>query len=426
MLAFSSQPRTDRPNVMSKLKNTHAKLGALQAEDGSLLVNGIPIELIAERVGQTPFYVYDRAAITARVAELRAALPSLVKLHYAIKANPMPAVVAHMKPLVDGFDVASHREMLVALDSGMQASEISFAGPAKREPELRAAIAAGICINCESETELERIEVQSEQLGIQPRVALRVNPAFELKGSGMKMAGSPKQFGIDAARIPAAMRRAKEAGLGFEGLHIYCGSQNLNADSIIEANLRTVELACRLQDETGIALEFINIGGGYGIPYFPGELALGLAKVGEALGRTLDANAVGLADTEIVVELGRFLVGEAGYYVTRVTDIKESQGHGFVMVDGGLHHHLANSGNFGQILRKNYPVVIGNKLGGTAGGTVSVVGPLCTPLDIVADKVQLPSVELGDLIVVLQSGAYGYTASPHLFLSHPVPLELLV
>ena len=133
-----------------------------------------------------------------------------------------------------------------------------------------------------------------------------------------------------------------------------------------------------------------------------------------------------LADTEIVVELGRFLVGEAGYYVTRVTDIKESQGHGFVMVDGGLHHHLANSGNFGQILRKNYPVVIGNKLGGTAGGTVSVVGPLCTPLDIVADKVQLPSVELGDLIVVLQSGAYDYTASPHLFLSHPVPLELLV
>lgn len=410
---------------MNRPTPTHARLRDLPSRDGKLLIGDVPVDVLAERVGQTPFYAYDRAALTARVSELRAALPGSVELHYAIKANPMPAVVGHLRGLVDGFDVASHREMLVALDSGMPAAEISFAGPAKREPELRAAIAADICVNCESETELERLATQSEQLGIAARVAIRVNPDFELKGSGMKMGGSPRQFGIDAERVPAAMQAVVDRGMRLEGLHIFCGSQNLRADAIVDANRKTVALAAELAERTGLALPLVNIGGGYGIPYFPGEEPLDLGVVGSALGETL-AGEPRLTDTRIVVELGRYIAGECGWYVARVTDVKQSQGHTFAMADGGLHHHLSNSGNFGQVLRKNYPVVIGNKLDSEAATETTVVGPLCTPLDLVADRMPLPTVETGDLVVVSQSGAYGYTASPHLFLSHPAPVEVLV
>ncbi|MEX2482310.1 MAG: pyridoxal-dependent decarboxylase, exosortase A system-associated, partial [Gammaproteobacteria bacterium] len=407
---------------MTRNKPRHGRLESICADQGELLINDVPLGRLADRVGRTPFYAYDRAALDERVAALRAALPARVSLHYAIKANPMPAVVAHMRGLVDGFDVASQREMLVALDSGMPPSEISFAGPAKQEHELRAAVAAGICINCESETELERIAAWAATLGVRARVALRVNPAFELKGSGMKMSGSPRQFGIDAERVPAAIVRLHDLGLVFEGLHIFCGSQNLNADSIIEANRLTVALAVELCGQAGSRPRFLNIGGGYGIPYFPGDEPLDVAAVGGALDETLDHHARALEGIEIVLELGRYLVGEAGYYVCRVSDIKVSQEHTFVMVDGGLHHHLANSGNFGQILRKNYPVVIGNRLDQPAQQTVSIVGPLCTPLDLVADRIDVPPVAIGDLVVVLQSGAYGYTASPQQFLSHPPPL----
>lgn len=411
---------------MDTHKDRHTRLTAVTARNGELLINQLPVGRVVERAGRTPLYAYDRAALGDRVRLLREHLPERVKLHYAVKANPMPAVVGHLRPLVDGFDVASQREMLVALDSGMSPAHISFAGPAKQEAELRSAVAAGICINCESETELERIAAQSRALGCAARVALRVNPDFELKGAGMKMTGSPRQFGIDAARVPAALHRVVAHGLVLEGLHIFCGSQNLRAEAIIEANARTVELACTLAASAPLKFRFINIGGGYGIPYFPGEAPLDLAAVGAALGQQLESHHVELADTDIVVELGRFLVGEAGYYITRVTDIKESQGQTFIMVDGGLHHHLANSGNFGQILRKNYPVIIANKLDTPGTQTVSIVGPLCTPLDIVADKLRVPAMAIGDLVVVLQSGAYGYTASPHFFLSHPPPLEVLI
>ncbi len=411
---------------MTADKPMHARLATVDMRSRELVINGEPLGRLVERVGRTPFYVYDRHAMTQRVAALRAALPARVKLHYAIKANPMPAVVGHMRGLVDGFDVASQREMMVALDSGMPAVEISFAGPAKQEPEIRAAVAAGICLNCESETELERIARHATALGLAARVALRVNPDFELKGSGMKMAGSPRQFGIDVARVPAVLARMRTLGLACAGLHIFCGSQNLKAEAIIEANQLTLELAVRLAHDAGIHFPFLNIGGGYGIPYFPGEPVLDLSAVGTALAGALAQHANALAGTDIVVEFGRYLVGEAGYYVTRVSDIKISQGQVFVMVDGGLHHHLANSGNFGQVLRKNYPVVIGNKLTEPVVTTASIVGPLCTPLDIVADKLAVPELAIGDLVVVLQSGAYGYTASPQRFLSHPEPLEILV
>ena len=394
--------------------------------DDCLVVGGMPLTRLAERVGRTPFYAYDRRLLTERVGQVRRLLPTGFKLHYAMKANPMPALVSHLVPLVDGLDVASSGELKVALDAGADPQEISFAGPGKSEPELAQAVASGILLNVESMREIEVLGRLSRAMQRIARVAVRVNPDFELKLSGMKMGGGPKQFGIDAEMVPEALSVIGRLGLAFEGFHIFSGSQNLKAQAICESQQRTMDLAIELAARAPAPVRVLNIGGGFGIPYFPGEAPLDLVPIGENL-RELAARArAALPEAAIVIELGRFLVGEAGLYVCRVVDRKLSRGHVFLVTDGGLHHHLAASGNFGQVIRKNYPVVIGNKVRGARRETASVVGPLCTPLDLLADRMDLAEAQPGDLVVVFQSGAYGASASPQAFLSHPPALEVLV
>ncbi len=407
-------------------KPTHVENPYFKVIDDCLQLGGIALPRLAARVGQTPFYAYDRAQLSTRVRELRQELPREIELHYAMKANPMPAVVQHMSTLVDGLDVASGRELKVALDTGMAPSKISFAGPGKSEQELSQAIAAGITINIESDRELERVQSVGLTLGIQPTVAVRVNPDFELKSSGMKMGGGPKQFGIDAESVPETLKRISELDVRFEGFHIFSGSQNLKAESIMEAHEKTFELAHRLSQFAPTPLRTLNIGGGFGIPYFPGETRLDVARVGENLSQLLHTVGPWLGDAAVVIELGRYLVGEAGIYVSRIMDKKVSRGHTYLVVDGGLHQHLSASGNFGQVIRKNYPAIIGNKVVGAKRELVSVVGPLCTPLDLLADKMELAEAEVGDLFVLFQSGAYGLSASPTAFLSHPAPIEVLI
>ncbi|HNR61371.1 MAG TPA: pyridoxal-dependent decarboxylase, exosortase A system-associated [Thauera sp.] len=394
--------------------------------DGELLVGGIPLRRLAARVGSTPFYAYDRTLLSARVAQLRSALPTGIELHYAMKANPMPALVGHMAPLVDGIDVASAGELKIALDAGTDPRCISFAGPGKRDAELRQAVAAGILINVESFRELAVLAEASQALGVPARVAVRVNPDFELKSSGMKMGGGPKPFGVDAEQVPALLRAIGRAELAFEGFHLFAGSQNLKAEAIVEAQQKSYALALRLAEHAPGPVRTLNLGGGLGIPYFPGEQRLDLAPIGAALGDIVAEAATALPGAAIVLELGRYLVGEAGIYVCRITDIKVSRGHTYLVTDGGLHHHLSASGNFGQVLRKNYPVTIGTRMGEPAAEAVSVVGPLCTPLDLIAERMALPQAAEGDLVVVFQSGAYGASASPQAFLGHPGVAEVLV
>jgi diaminopimelate decarboxylase len=394
--------------------------------DDCLHIGGMPLTRLAQRVGTTPFYAYDRAAIAARVAELRRQLPAGVLLHYAVKANPMPAVVQHLASLVDGLDVASAREMHVALDTGMAPSCVSFAGPGKTGAELACAAAAGIVVNVESAREVEVLAARSRASGTRPRVAVRVNPDFELKSSGMKMSGGSKPFGVDAEIVPALLARIGELGLDFEGFHIFSGAQNLRADAIQEAQKKTIQLGIRLAQYAPSPVRTLNIGGGFGIPYFPGDQPLDTAAVGAHLAQLLPEVTRHLPHARVVVELGRYLVGEAGIYVCRVIDRKISRGRVFLVTDGGLHHHLAASGNFGQVIRKNYPVLVGNRVTGKERERVSVVGPLCTPLDLLADDMEMTRADVGDLIAVLQSGAYGLTASPAAFLSHPDAAEVLV
>jgi diaminopimelate decarboxylase len=392
-----------------------------------LRIGGTPLDLLAEQVGSTPFFAYDRALLSERIAFLRATLPADLQLSYAIKANPMPAVVQHLSGLVDSFDVASADEMRVALDTPMPSTRVSFAGPGKTVAELTRAVAAGVTIEMESETEARRVAEVGERLGIRPRAAVRVNPDFQVKGSGMRMGGGPQQFGVDAEAVPALLQEIAGTDIELLGFHIFAGSQNLIAEVLCEAQRKTVELALRLADAAPGPVQYLNIGGGFGIPYFEKDQPLDLAAIGENLaGLLTDVVRPRLGDARIVTELGRYIVGECGYYVTRVVDRKVSRGKTFLVVDGGMHHQLAASGNFGQVIRRNYPVSIG--AGGDAGSpeTVSVVGCLCTPLDLLADGVTLPEAGIGDLVVVHQAGAYGLTASPTAFLSHPAPVEVLV
>jgi diaminopimelate decarboxylase len=404
----------------------HAVMRQFAVRDDCLQLGDLALTRLAQRVGRTPFYAYERGHIKARIAQLRAALPGAVQLHYAMKANPMPALVQMMAGLVDGIDVASGGELAGALDTTMDPHRISFAGPAKSWAELGCAVAAGVLINLESEAEMERVAIIGAQLGLTPRVAVRVNPDFELKYSGMKMGGGARQFGVDEQRVPAMLRRLGQLGLDFIGFHIYSGSQNLSADAISLAQAQSLQLALRLAAAAPGPLRLLNIGGGFGVPYFPGERALDVAAIGDRLEGVLDALQRAAPGAKLAIELGRYLVAEAGIYVCRIVERKVSRGQVFLIVDGGLHHHLAASGNFGQVIRKNYPVLIGNKVQGDARETVSVVGPLCTPLDLLADQMEMAKADVGDLVVVLQSGAYGLTASPTAFLGHPAPLEVLV
>ncbi|MEH3101881.1 pyridoxal-dependent decarboxylase, exosortase A system-associated [Sphingomonas adhaesiva] len=397
-------------------------------QSGMLTIGGERADALVAAHG-SPLFVYDMGAVRARIARFRAAMPAAVALHYAVKANPHPAVIAGMAPLVDGLDVASAGELAKAL-AVKPAGAISFAGPGKRDAELEAAIAAGATLNAESAGEVRRALAMGERLGVAPRLAVRVNPDLELRGSGMKMGGRASPFGVDAERVPELVCTIVGAGADWRGFHIFAGSQALDAGALVETQEATLALAARLADESGHLPPKVNLGGGFGIPHFAGDRALDVERIGAALGEALAASALTAAGTAYAIELGRWLVGEAGVYLTRVVDRKESRGETFVVVDGGLHHQLAASGNFGTVVRRNYPVAVAGRMGEAGGdedgGEASVVGCLCTPLDRLADRVALPPVAEGELIAVFIAGAYGLSASPVAFLGHPVPAEVVL
>jgi diaminopimelate decarboxylase len=392
-------------------------------EQGRLLIGGWDAEVLVGEAGGTPLFVYDTRRIADQVARFRSAMPSDVALHYAAKANPYAPLLETMANLVDGFDVASTGELGRVAHLGLP---ISFAGPGKRDQELETAIRAGVTVNLESEGEAERALAICSREGLAAKLAIRVNPPFGLKGSGQKMGGLPSQFGVDHDRVAALIRRVVDAGTEWQGLHIFAGSQALHADALIELQRETVALAASICEEAGHAPPHVNLGGGFGIPYFAKDEPLDVEAVGGALTNTLNERPKILTDTQFAIELGRWLVGEAGVYLARIVDRKESRGKTFLVTDGGLQHQLAASGNFGQLLRRNYPVAIASHFGAQAEEEFTITGCLCTPLDLLADEVMLPRAEVGDLVAIFCAGAYGLTASPTSFLSQPMAPEMLV
>jgi diaminopimelate decarboxylase len=366
-----------------------------QAIDGVLVIDGHKATDLA--ADGTPLFVYSASLIRERVASLRQALPKRLGLHYAVKANSYRPILELFASLVDGFDIASGGELEMLLTAGIDPAIVSFAGPGKRDRELEAAIAAGATLNLESEAEADRALRIAERIGKTPRLAIRVNPDFDLKGSGMKMGGGAKPFGIDAERVPALARLIFASGAEWRGFHIFAGSQALDAEAIVDTQRQTFDLAARLARESGAPLPHCNLGGGFGIPYFPGDTPVDTARVGEALEVQFSALPDELAETEFCIELGRHLVGEAGVYLCRVVDRKVSHGEVFLVTDGGLHHQLAASGNFGTVVRRNYPVAVATRFA-----------------------------EVGDLIAVFCAGAYGASASPATFLGQGPAREILV
>jgi len=391
--------------------------------DGQLLIGNRSANELVEEAGGSPLFAYNSAVVRDRVRQFRAAFPG-VALHYAVKANPFAPLLAHLAPLVDGFDLASAGE-LQALQASAAALPTSFAGPGKTDNDLAAALAAGVTVNLESEAEWARLHAAAGA-SRRPKVAVRVNPPFGLKGSGMKMGGLASPFGVDHDRVPALVRRIIDSGADWRGLHVYAGSQSLSAEAIIEAQRATVALAAEIAEAAGASPPEVNLGGGFGIPYFPGDQPLDVWAVGEALKQTLANRPTILRDTKFIIELGRWLVGEAGVYLTRVVDRKVSRGKTYLVTDGGLQHMLAATGNFGQLLRRNYPVAVASKFGAEPEEEVTIVGCLCTPLDLLADEVLLPRAQVGDLIAIFCAGAYGLTASPQAFLGMPAAREILV
>jgi len=394
-------------------------------DDGMLLIGGRRADDLVGEAGGTPLFVYDLAMIDLRIARFRAAFPS-VDLHYAMKANPYPPLLKHVWSRVDGVDLASGGELRIALDAGVDPQATSFAGPGKTDEDLEAAIAAGVTLNCESEGEAERILAISGRLGVTARVAVRVNPDFEIKGSGMRMGGGAKPFGVDSERVPALVRRLVEGVAAFRGFHIFAGSQALSAEALIEAQRESVALAAELSAAAGVAPPLVNLGGGFGIPYFHGEEMLDVEAIGDALAEVLNSRPQVLANTSFAIELGRWLVGECGVYLTRIADRKVSKGKTFLIVDGGMQHQLAASGNFGQVVRRNYPVAVAHGFGRAPDEEVTIVGCLCTPLDRLGDDVMTSRAMPGDIVAVFLAGAYGLSASPQAFLAQKPAIEMVV
>lgn len=394
-------------------------------QDAMLLIGGRRANALVAQAGDTPLFVYDLALVDAKIAAFRAAFPD-IHLHYAMKANPYLPLLRHVAKHVDGVDIASAGEMDLALEAGVKASRISFAGPGKRDEDLSDAVHEGVTLNAESEGEVERALAIAAKLGRRPRLAVRVNPDFEIKGSGMRMGGGAKPFGVDAARVPALVKRIMESGAEWRGFHIFAGSQALDPAALVEAQAATVALAAALSEAIGAPPPLVNLGGGFGIPHFHGEQPLDLAPIAAALAAALAARPAILGQTKFAIELGRWLVGEAGVYLTRIVDRKASHGKTFLITDGGMQHQLAASGNFGQLVRRNYPVAIASRFGAAPEEEVSITGCLCTPLDRLGDDVMMPRAAVGDLVAVFLAGAYGLSASPQAFLAQQPALEMIV
>lgn len=396
--------------------------------DGALRVGGLDLRALAEAHG-TPLFVYDAALLRRAYRALTTAVAGFAAVDYSVKANPNPVVIRVFREAGAGAEIASGAEFAAARAAGVPAERILFAGPGKSDADIAAVVAGGIGeIHLENAEEIARVAAAAPP-GRPVRVAVRVNPGAAAQGGAMRMGGKPSPFGFDEEELEAVVDRVEaEPRLHLTGLHLFAGTQGLSAGTLLAQWAYGLDLAARLGARTGRPLETIDLGGGLGIPYFAGDAALDLGALRDGLGplRARVAADPLLAPARIVLEPGRFLAGPAGVYVARVRAVKASRGSRFVITDGGMHHHLAASGNLGQVVKRDYPVVAVAEAPGTARAPAAVVGPLCTPLDMLARAAPLPELAAGDLVAVLQSGAYALTASPTGFLSHPTPAELLV
>ena len=400
---------------------------SFSVENGGLAIGGLTVCQLAERFG-TPLFVYDAGLLRRSLKRLRQAIGARVDIHYSVKANPNPHVIEVLVAEGAGLEIASAAEYLRARKAGAAPDRIIFAGPGKGVDELDFVIERGIGeIHLENEIELETVATIGQMRGVGVPVGIRVNPSSAAQGGAMRMGGKPAQFGFDEERLGDVIQGIRKApSLDLKGLHLFAGTQILDADVLHAQWRHGIDLAVRISGQLGEPITSVDLGGGLGIPYFKGEQPLDLDRLAELARPLFEDAAAKLPSTRIILEPGRYLAGPAGIYLAKVRAVKESRGQIYVVIDGGMHHHLAASGNLGQVIKKDYPQVLANRLDADHEVTASIVGPLCTPLDTIGRKVALPLPKPGDLLAVLQSGAYGLSASPGGFLSQPMPAEILI
>jgi diaminopimelate decarboxylase len=416
--------------MLTQIDKAHILAGRFGGlHEGEFAPAGVPVSRIAEEYG-TPFYLYHGEMIAERVRRVREALGGDVEVTYSVKANPNLAVCQLVaREQLTGAEVASSGELVVARAAGFAPEDIVFAGPAKTDEELRMAVEEGIfAVNVESLNEIDRLASIAEREGRKIGVGLRINPAAQLMGSQMRMGGTVGQFGLDEADLEEAVRRtlAYPDHLVLRGIHIYTATQVFDVDALLEHCRNIFEIALQTADLAGKPLEMVDFGGGFGVPYFEKMEEFDLERFGEGYGQLLASyrSDPRLHGCRFVFELGRYLVADAGVYVTRVVDVKGMKGKTFVTTDGGMNHHLTATGNMGQVFRKAYPLLNLSHTGEEEA--VAVAGPCCTPLDMFGTDIPLAEPKPGDLIGVFYSGAYGYSASNLGFLSHPTPAEVLL
>jgi len=397
-------------------------------QDNSLCIAGQSIAELIKSGIKPPCFLYSKDVIDRKIKFLRNTLPSEIRIHYSIKANPFPELVSHIKDYVDGLEVSSLAEMKIALATGIDSTNICLTGPGKSYEELEIAIKNNIVVSAESSLELHRLDEIGSEIMHKPSVLIRVNPTFTQKRAGMKMASGSSQFGIDAEQVPELLAWVNNSCIDLHGFHVYSGSQILDLEALCNSQRKTFELINMLASHLKQPVKTINIGGGFGIPYFSKHQPLDLASVANNLQLLIPTLAKGnfISPINPIVELGRYIVGESGIYLSEVVDKKVSRDKTYLVTNGGMHHQLAASGNLGQKNRKNFPVYIANKIDSQEKEIVNIVGKLCTPLDVIGDQITLSKAEVGDYIAILQSGAYGYSASPINFLSQPTAEEFLI
>jgi len=396
------------------------------SEDGQLMIGGLAAEDIVTEAGGTPVFAYDNNIIGGQIARLKAAMPDGLALYYSVSANPWDELLNFLGRYVDGFRVVSRGELERLKNAELAGIPMTFAGPGKRDDEIEAGIAAGATISVESKGEAVRTILAGERLGIQPKVAVRVNPPFVMDGGKITMGARPSPFGVDAGQAPAIVQGLIEADVDWRGLHIFSAAQCLDDSALIEAHKTIVACAGGIADAIGQPIPELNLGGGFDIPCFDGDQPIDIYRLAGALHDTLTNGPELLATTRLSLELGRWLVGEAGVYLTRVLDRTESCGKTFITTDGGGHHLLRATGCLLERGNDNYPIAVATRYGLPAEEEVTVTGCLATPYDVFGDEVMLPRAEPGDLIAIFSAGAYGLTASPQGWESRPAAREILV
>jgi len=395
---------------------------------GQLIIGDVPISDIVERFG-TPLFIYDPEIFRYKLARLRSALPGF-EVHYSVKANPTPSVIKVFLKEGCGLDVATSGELLLALKSGCPPSRIILAGAGKSDRELIEAVKAEVSeIHLESLEEIKLLDEIASHHNCLVNAAIRLNPGDITHNGQVRVKAKAEAFGFDEEDLKiAAEQILLSKNLRLCGLHVYFGTQINDSELLLCMYEHVLKLAIDLAEYAGRSLRTVDFGGGFGVPYYEGEKELLIEDFGKNLKPAMEEarKLKFLRNTRFVIEPGRYLLAEGGLYVTRVMRCKESRGKKFLILDGGIHHHLSATGNLGHVMKRNFPLAIANRIEDRANEHFNLTGRQCTSLDTLARNAKLASADVGDIVVFFQSGAYVRSVSPLGFRSHPAPMELFV